>query len=254
MLRAFAVLTGVVACLTVVQPVGAGVNGSGHGSKASKAGACREYGSAREGRYTVRDDYWRGHVCVTARRSGFTVTRAKFPANPSPTYAFPNIFTGCEWGVCTPSSGLPARVAALRKPQVTVRTSGNPAGGWSAAVETWFSKHRLVSGQANQAELMVWLRARWYHASHVVVRLGGVRYYVAHWIANHGTGTTWNYIQFRRVGPVTGVTGLKLEPFIRYAIRHGWIKRSSWIDNVEAGFELRAGGRGLAVTRFAARP
>ena len=248
------ILMAAVTCLTAVPASAgnvAGMNGSGHGSKIA---ACREYGSVREGRYTVRDDYWRGHVCVTSRRSGFTVTRAKFPANPSPTYAFPNIFTGCEWGVCTPSSGLPARVSALRKPQVTVRTSGNPAGGWSAAAEMWFSKHRMVNGQANQAELMVWLRARWYHASHVVVRLGGVRYYVAHWIANHGTGTTWNYIQFRMVRPVAGVTGLKLEPFIRYSERHGWIKPGSWLDNIEAGFELRAGGRGLAVTRFAARP
>src|ERR1039457_1964135 len=83
MLRAFAVLTGVVACLAVVQPVSAGMDGSGYGSKASSAAACREYGSVREGRYTVRDDYWRGHVCVTAGRSGFTVTRTKFPANRS---------------------------------------------------------------------------------------------------------------------------------------------------------------------------
>jgi hypothetical protein len=250
MLRAFAVLTGVAACLAVGQPVSAGLNGN-HGSK---TGTCRQYGSAREGRYTVRDDYWRGQVCVTGRRSGFTVTRTKFPAATNPTYAFPNIFTGCEWGVCTPSSGLPARVSALRKPQVTVRTSGNPAGGWSAAAEMWFSKHRMVNGQANQAELMVWLRARWYHASDVVVKIGGVRYYVARWIANHGTGVTWNYIQFRRVRPVTGVTGLRLGPFIGYAERHGWIKPGSWLDNIEAGFELRAGGRGLAVTRFAASP
>src|ERR1035441_11003112 len=83
MLRAFAVITGVTACLAVVQPVSAGMNGSGRGSKASNAAPCREYGSVREGRYTVRDDYWRGQVCVTGRRSGFTVTRTRFPANPS---------------------------------------------------------------------------------------------------------------------------------------------------------------------------
>ena len=249
MRRVLALFTGVAACLVIAQPVAAGTSGSG------KAW-CREYGSVHTGGYVVRDDFWAGRVCLSATRGvpGFTVSRTAFPADRSPTWAFPNIFTGCEWGICTHASGLPARVASLRNPQVTLRTSGYPAGGWAAAVETWFSTRPMRTGQADQAELMVWLRARWYHASYKVVKVGGVRYYVSHWIANHYTGVTWNYIQFRRVRPVAGVTGLKLAPFIRYAERHGWIKASSYMDNIEGGFELRAGGEGLAVRQFSARP
>ena len=249
MRRVLALIAAVAGCLAVIGPASAGTIGGSKG-----AIGCRQYGTVRAGAYLIRDDFWRGRVCVTASRSGFTVTRTRFPAATNPTYAFPNIFTGCEWGICTPSSGLPARVSALRKPQVTLQTSGNPAGGWSAAIETWFSARPMRTGQADQAELMVWLRARWPHASYTVVKVGGVRYYISHWTANHHTGVTWNYIQFRRVRPVAGVTGLKLAPFIAYAERHGWIKAGSWMDNIEGGFELRAGGEGLAVRRFSARP
>ena len=247
MRRVLALIPAVAACLAVAQPVAAGTIGGGHGTV-----GCRQYGTVRAGAYKVRDDFWHGRVCVTASSAGFTVTRTRFPAATNPTYAFPNIFTGCEWGICTPSSGLPARVSALRKPQVTLQTSGNPAGGWSAAIETWFSARPMRTGQADQAELMVWLRARWRHDSYKVVKIAGVRYFVAHWI-HHGGGT-WNYIQFRLVRPAGSVTGLKLAPFISYAIRHGWIKAGSWMDNIEGGFELRAGGEGLAVRRFSARP
>lgn len=175
MRRVSALVLAVAGCLAVVQPAGAGTVASGGGSI-----GCRQYGTVRAGAYGIRNDFWRGHVCITAGAAGFTVTRTRFPADSSPTWAFPNIFTGCEWGHCTPASGLPARVSSLRKPQVTLRTSGDPAGGWSAAVETWFSTRPMRTGQADQAELMIWLRARWYHASYKVVKVGGVRYYVSH--------------------------------------------------------------------------
>ena len=234
MRRVLALIPAVAACLAVAQPVAAGTIGGGHGTV-----GCRQYGTVRAGAYKVRDDFWHGRVCVTASSAGFTVTRTRFPAATNPTYAFPNIFTGCEWGICTPSSGL--------------RVGAQEAAGHAPDVREP-SARPMRTGQADQAELMVWLRARWPHASYAVVKVGGVRYYISHWTANHHTGVTWNYIQFRRVRPVAGVTGLKLAPFIAYAERHGWIKAGSWMDNIEGGFELRAGGEGLAVRRFSARP
>jgi hypothetical protein len=110
----------------------------------------------------------------------------------------------------------------------------------------------MKTGQPDQAELMIWLRAPGWKDSSDVVRIGGVPYYLADWTDHRPLGS-WQYIQFNRVVPVPGVTDLKLAPFIRYAERHGWIRPWSWLDSIEAGFELRAGGTGLAVRRFAAR-
>jgi hypothetical protein len=204
-------------------------------------------------------------VCVAygVAEPGFTVTRTRFPADRNPVYAFPNIFDGCEWSVCSRRSGLPARVTALRRPEVTLRTAGYPRTsgcerpvswrcGYNAAVEMWFSRRAMRTGQPDQAELMIWLRAPGWKDSDQVVKVGGVAYYLAHW-TDHRVIGSWQYIQFNRVRPVAGVTGLTVWPFIRYAVARGWIRRGSWLDSIEAGFELRAGGRGLAVTRFSAR-
>ena len=84
-----------------------------------------------------------------------------------------------------------------------------------------------------------------------MVRVAGVRYFLAKWFDRKPSGS-WNYVQFNRVMPAAGVTDLKLGPFIWFAERQGWILPSSWMDSIEAGFELRSGGRGLAVTRFSA--
>jgi hypothetical protein len=41
-----------------------------------------------------------------------------------------------------------------------------------------------------------------------------------------------------------------LKKFIAIAIRRGLIRRSWWLENIEAGFEVWRGGVGLASTRF----
>ena len=64
----------------------------------------------------------------------------------------------------------------------------------------------------------------------------------------------WNYVQFRRVHPVTGVRRLKLLPFVAHAEKRRLIEPRWWLENIEAGFELWQGGRGLATNWFWARP
>lgn len=85
---------------------------------------------------------------------------------------------------------------------------------------------------------MIWLstrglappRARILHIDHA-------RWYLIHWIASH-SGASWNYIQFRRVRPVAGVTDLQLACFIRAAERLGWISPLWWLLSIEAGFAI----------------
>ena len=56
-----------------------------------------------------------------------------------------------------------------------------------------------------------------------------------------------------RVHAVAGVSGLQLAPFIKLAERFGWIRPSRWMLNIEAGFEIWSGGKGLATSSFTAR-
>src|SRR6266567_2703673 len=87
-----------------------------------------------------------------------------------------------------------------------------------------------------------------------IVWVDGVRWYLSHWKARARHGRkSWNYIQFRRVHPVWGVRNLRLNPFIHRAERSRLVRRWWWLLNIEAGFEVHSGGKGLAGRKFWAR-
>jgi Glycosyl hydrolase family 12 len=169
--------------------------------------------------------------------------------------AFPDIYRGCSWGVCSASSNLPRRVSALNAPIATWYTSENAAGTWNAAFDIWFTKSEETTGQANGAELMIWLNTHNYgrpRAGTPTVWVGHHKYWMVHWVPCHN-GACWNYIQFRRVHPTWGVKRLRIGPFISRAERHGLIRSWWWMENIEAGFEIWSGGTGLATKWFWAK-
>jgi hypothetical protein len=90
----------------------------------------------------------------------FTVARSSARSTGIEPVACPFILRGCSWGTCSPRSGLPRRVSALGRPAVTWTTSLHADGRRNAAFDVWFGKHAMTTGQANGAELMIWLRAR----------------------------------------------------------------------------------------------
>ena len=98
---------------------------------------------------------------------------------------------------------------------------------------------RTLSGIGYSTEQRLWL--------------AGARWYFRHWRACHARAC-WNYLQYRRVRPTTGVSHLPLLPFIARARAHRLIRGRWWLENIEAGFELWHGGRGLATRWFWARP
>jgi hypothetical protein len=212
--------------------------------------------SHRGRQFVVRNDFWGTRkFCVTnsSLRPNFTVVKTGTNIIHGNVLAFPYIFTGCAWGICTAKSGLPARASSLRHPKATWHTRDQAAGRWNAAFDLWFAKHDIKTGQAAGAELMIWLNTRDLPLSSTqIVRVDGVQWYLAHWVTSHSWGT-WNYIQFRRVHPRRGVNNLRLNPFIHHAERDGLISRRWWLLNIEAGFEIWDGGKGLSGRRFWAR-
>lgn len=242
-----------------------GTSGTASAGAASDGGVtlCRKYqhmrvqGAAGQ-RYIIRNDNYGGkRECITNHGGGpnFTVTASAANGNDRRRLAYPYIFLGCSWGLCTPGGGLPARVSGLRDPLTTWTTSLTTNGVWNATYDIWFNKTPITTGQATGGELMIWLNSRGDprpgpHAK--IVWVGDARWYLKSWITAHA-GHRWRLIQFRRVRPVSRVAGLHLSGFIQAMEQRGWIGPSYWMLNIEAGFEITRGGKGLATTFFRAR-
>lgn len=215
--------------------------------------AANRYGE----RFIIRNDNYGGRRECISNTGGwpdFTVTASAAHSHREPA-AFPYLFIGCSWGLCTPGSGLPARLRALGRPQSTWRTSQHARGSWDASYDIWFGRRPITTGQATGGELMIWLDSHARPAPRRQARIvwaDHARWYLDSWITTHG-GRHWRLIQFRRVRPAWQVTRLDLTAFFRHLEKRKWIRPWYWLLNIEAGFEIWRGGTGLATNWFSAR-
>lgn len=209
--------------------------------------------------YEVRNAYWHGTrtMCIENRnlQPNFEVTSPPGADPQGLVSAYPDVFRGCLWHICSPNAGIPIQVSDIRRLASTWHTRQGVRGSWNAAYDLWIGKRRMITGQANGAELMIWLNRHGSccplsrHAPTVRVdgykfRLARWRHYSAEW------GVSWNYIQFRLVHPRWRVDHLRLKPFIMRAIKLKLVRSSWWLENVTAGFEIWHGGTGLRTTDF----
>jgi cellulose 1,4-beta-cellobiosidase len=134
---------------------------------------------------------------------------------------------------------------------VTTSWSTREPGGSSAydvAYDIWFNQTGAPNGQPS-GELMIWLN---HHASVQPfgsdvarnVSLGGHRYNI--WFGKQG----WSTISFTMTRPATSVSNLDIGALAWDAARRGYIQKSWYLIDVEAGFELWQGGAGLATNSF----
>jgi cellulose 1,4-beta-cellobiosidase len=229
---------------------------------AKKVTICKHRGfaavTASNGRhYVVRNDNFGGRAeCISNRglRPNFTVTKSRANGFGPEAMAYPFTLYGCSWGLCSKGTKLPMRLPSVRRASASWSTSGKAGGRWNADFDVWLGRHRsAVKGQATGAELMIWLNSRGIPAApSPIIRVDHRRWHVYHWKASNG-GKHWNYIQVRAVRPTTHVHNLALLPIIRRAEKMGLIHRKWWMVNIEAGFEIWHGGKGLQAKRFAAR-
>jgi Glycosyl hydrolase family 12 len=210
------------------------------------------------GAYIVENNEWGSSApeCITTDgNADFRVVNSSIASGKhGPPGGYPAIYKGCHWGACTAGSGFPIRVSDIRSGADTVTTSwrtSQPGGSnvYNVAYDIWFNRTPTASGQPDGAELMIWLN----HRGHVrpagaqaatSVSIGGRRYNV--WFGRHG----WNTVSYPMTTPATSVSNLNLRPLVAYAVRHGYISPSWYLIDVEAGFEMWHGGRGLAARSF----
>jgi Glycosyl hydrolase family 12 len=212
--------------------------------------------------YAVDNDEWGSSApesITTAGNASFTVASSSIhnATNGAPG-GYPSIYSGCHWGSCT-RGGLaanPVPVSALTRPG-TVTTSWNttqPGGSaaYDVAYDIWFNQTPATTGQPNGAELMIWLNhhgaVQPFGSPVGTASINGVSYRV--WEGAQPWGDTVSYVMAH---PVTSVRHLDVGGLAADAASRGYIKKSWYLIDVEAGFELWRGGAGLASKSFSVK-
>jgi Glycosyl hydrolase family 12 len=170
-------------------------------------------------------------------------------------WGYPSIYQGCHWGNCTSGglSGSPVQVSSLTTGKVTTSWSTTQPGGsndYDVAYDIWFNQTQSTTGQPNCTELMVWLNHNGPvqpFGSQVAtgVSVGGRGYNV--WEGSQGSFDT---VSCTMTTATTSVSGLDLAPLAQDAVNRGYLSRSCYLIDIEAGFELWQGGAGLAANSY----
>jgi cellulose 1,4-beta-cellobiosidase len=213
------------------------------------------------GAYTIGNNEWGSDApeCITTDgRADFTVAnssiaKSKIAGAPG---GYPAIYKGCHWGACTLGSRLPVQVSDIHAGTVTTSWSTSQPGGsnvYNVAYDIWFNQTPSTSGAPNGAELMIWLnhhgpKRPYGHQIASNLSIGGRSYNA--WFgpprATHG----WNTVSYTMTTRTASVSKLDLHALVADAVRRGYISRSWYLIDVEAGFELWRGGTGLATNSF----
>jgi hypothetical protein len=210
---------------------------------------------AEHGLMVVRNDVFEpGVQCLYNAGDGpnLFVTRdttPKFAWN-----AYPEIYQGCFYGVCSQTGGLPVRVSRIRRLRMTLWTRypahaiGNDSTDW------WFDKTN-AAGQMrhpNGAELMIWLHQNGYPATGMRrVKIAGKHYLFRSWIARQGR-VRWNYIQLRPAwhSRHPSLTNWDMAALIHWCERHRLISRSWYLTTAAAGAEIVKHGAGFRILKY----
>ncbi|HWG16120.1 MAG TPA: cellulose binding domain-containing protein, partial [Streptosporangiaceae bacterium] len=250
------------AAVTVAVPVTvAGMVASGPaGAQAATTTLCNsQTATVAGGSYTVQNNEWGSSAPECATTDGgadFTVANSSIDnSTSSAPGGYPSIYQGCHWGDCT-SGGLaasPVQVSSLTPGKVTTSWDTTQPGGssdYDVAYDIWFNQTPTTTTQPNCTELMVWLN----HNGPVqpfgsqvatAAKVGGRSYNV--WFGKQA----WNTVSYTMTTPSTSVRGLDIGQLAADAVSRGYIQKSWYLIDVEAGFELWQGGTGLAADAFA---
>jgi hypothetical protein len=213
------------------------------------------------GAYIVQNNEYDSTLfeCVTTGAwTAFRVTRADlhnrtdgFPG------AFSSVYAGCNWGKCTHDALAkhPIQVKSLTPGLLTSSwaiSMPDPrvSGVYSAAYDIFFNKSPTTKTQPDCGDLMIWLN----HHGHVHplgkiiasgARIQGRSYDV--WAGQRQGSDTISYMA---TNPVKQVTGLDIGIFAQDAVHRGYLSQSCYLIDVEAGFGVWSGGKGLATSSF----
>jgi hypothetical protein len=220
--------------------------------------------------YDVVNGTWSSSLCISATRGGrrsFTVETNATAKGGEPV-SYPFIMSGCFWRLCTKRTAFPMTQRQSRHLTVIWRARTHAPGEWNAALDMWFLGKGQQAGTNQQAcggELMAWTTATMPHypvggaAGTLLVRTAGYSWYFTTWLTDDDNtrNCVWPYWQWRLADPPkdgrvvvrAGALIAKTRELCQQMHRDE-LPASDRLDDVEAGFEIWSGGRGLAVSSF----
>lgn len=204
------------------------------------------------GTYNFQMNEWNSTLpeCVNMNGTGFTISTANFnlPTNGAPA-TYTSIYRGCHWGTCTSSNPFPIQENNIASATTSVNITQPSEDNNDAAYDIWFNQTSTTSGQPNGTEVMIWLNHQGsiqpFGSPITAATINGADYEV--WTGNQNA---WKVISYVATKPVTGVSNLNLLPFFADAVSRGNLNPSSWLIDVEFGFEIWTGGQGLAMSNY----
>src|SRR5207302_10890909 len=174
----------------------------------------------RNNAYRLQADEWNSSAAFRVASDGGIDLRviASQMASPSngPPGAYPSLYRGCHWGLCTAASGLPIAVTKVMTAgtvKTTFRTGTITTGVWDDALDIWFNPSASTANNQTGLEMMVWLTK---HGSvqplgsvkSAATSIGGRAYAV--WYG--GPGRKGGTVSLVLSTPVSAVSGLDLAP------------------------------------------
>jgi len=211
-----------------------------------------------DGAILLQNDEWNSAAaeCISYSSAdpsfSVAITSISMPAAGSPG-GYPSMSDGCFYGYCTRGSGLPRQVSSLTDEAVTSDwTTTQPAGGrYDVSYDIWFNTTAYTSGHPDGAEMMIWLAddgsVRPLGTQQGTVDIGGQSYLV--WYG-YGSGNSVPTVSYQAISPVSQVSDLDIAAFAQDAWQRGYLQPNWYLIDVQAGFELWQGGRGLATNAF----
>ena len=204
------------------------------------------------GRYIVQQNEWNSHErqCIRVNGTSWTIMAADFhTATNGPPATYPSIYTGCHWGTCTASRGLPIRIRNLTSARSSWSTTLVPTGAYDVAYDLWTNTTRSTEGQPDGSEIMIWLSSRG-AVQPAGSRVAAVRMAGAMWQVWTTRMSGWNHVAYRRARGTASVRTLNIAAFVKDSVRRGSTKAGWYLIGAEAGFEIWNGGDGLGTRSF----
>ena len=144
---------------------------------------------------------------------------------------------------------MPIRVGQLKPGMITSSwvTTQPPDGAYDVAYDIWFNRSPATSGAPDGGELMIWLA----HRGGSQIAPAGAP--VAHVAIDGYAFTLWLWtgqggqhrISYVMDHPVQSVRDFDVSGVVADAARRGYLSATSYLLNIQAGFEIWQGGRGL---------
>jgi Glycosyl hydrolase family 12/Cellulose binding domain len=214
---------------------------------------CTQYGTTTQGNYLVMNNRWGTSAtqCINVTASGFQIVQQDGTGNLSgaPT-AYPAIYLGCHYSVCSPNSPLPMQISKITSATSSTTETYPSSGTYDAAYDIWLNDTTNVTG-VQKTEIMIWLN----HTGSIqpigsqtaTASIAGHSWAV--WTGNNGSNNVVSYQS-------AGITSLSFNvmSFINDTLSRGsQYGNSSWyLTSIQDGFEPWIGGVGLAVSNFSA--